>query len=59
MRGGFGTAADAAGAAPVVGGDIADALRKAGNDTAAPIQGNANQEARRLVSAAPTCAARR
>jgi hypothetical protein len=51
VRGGFGSAADAAGAAPVVGGDMADALRKAGSDAAAPIQGNANLQARRLVSA--------
>jgi hypothetical protein len=50
VRDGFGTAADAAGAAPVIGGDIADAFRKAGNDTAAPIQGSANLQARRLVS---------
>src|SRR3954467_10102410 len=49
-RGGVGSAADAAGAAPVVGGDIADALRRAGDDSAAPIQGSANLEARRLVT---------
>ncbi|HEY7074970.1 MAG TPA: hypothetical protein VH418_06365 [Solirubrobacteraceae bacterium] len=50
VRGGFATAADAAGAAPVVGPDIAAALRRAGADTAAPIQGSANVQARRLVS---------
>jgi hypothetical protein len=48
IRGGFDAAANAAGGAPVVGGDIANALRNAGRSAAAPIQGRAGAEGRTL-----------
>ena len=38
IRSAFGTAADAAGALPVVGGGLADSLRKTGSDNAAAIE---------------------
>jgi hypothetical protein len=50
VRGAFDSAASAASGAPVVGGGIATALRNAGNDAAAPLQGRANVEARKLQS---------
>jgi hypothetical protein len=50
IRGGFDSAADAAGGAPVIGGDIATALRSAGNAAARPIQSRAGVEARTLVA---------
>src|SRR5919201_380879 len=48
IRGGFDDAARAASSAPVVGGDIASALRRAGDTTAAPIRRRVAGEARRL-----------
>jgi hypothetical protein len=50
IRGGFDSAANAAVGAPVVGGDIAGALRQAGRSAATPLQGRARQEARTLIA---------
>jgi hypothetical protein len=51
VRDGFGAAADAAGGAPLVGGEVADALRSAGESAAAPVQQGGEDQARRLVAA--------
>lgn len=50
IRGGFDSAADAAGGAPLIGGDIAAALRNAGNSAATPIRSRAGAEARTLAA---------
>jgi hypothetical protein len=51
VRDGFGGAADAVDAAPLIGGDVAGALRSAGESAAAPLQRGGEDQARRLVAA--------
>src|SRR3954453_21886091 len=51
VRGGFNGAAGAVQGVPLVGGQLAGALRNAGNRVSAPVNGAADAQARRLVAA--------
>jgi hypothetical protein len=51
VRSGFGAAADALDAAPLVGGSLAGALREAGGAAADPVQSQGDAQARRLIAA--------
>jgi hypothetical protein len=51
VRTGFGSAADAVDGTPVVGGDLAGALRSAGDSAGAPVEQAGAGEARRLIAA--------
>lgn len=49
VRDGFGSAADAVDGAPLVGGEIADALRSAGESAAGPVEGTGVDSGERLT----------
>jgi hypothetical protein len=51
VRGGFNDAAGSVAGVPLVGGDLAGALREAGRNVSAPVNGAADAQARRLVAA--------
>ncbi len=51
IRGGFDSAADAVGAAPIVGGPVGDELRAAGDRSAAAIEAQARDNGARLEQA--------
>jgi hypothetical protein len=50
VRTGFGAAADALDATPLIGGGVADALRSAGGSAAAPVDQAGQDSARRLIA---------
>jgi hypothetical protein len=51
LRDGFGSAADAVGATPLIGGDVAGALRAAGDSAAQPVESAGIDQGRRLTRA--------
>jgi hypothetical protein len=51
VRGGFGSAADAIDGTPLIGGEVAGALRSAGESTTAPVEQAGAEQGRRLVAA--------
>jgi hypothetical protein len=51
VRGGFGSAADALDGTPLIGGDVAGALRSAGDSATAPVTQAGAEEGRKLVAA--------
>jgi hypothetical protein len=51
VRGGFGAAADAIDGTPLIGGDVAGALRSAGDSATAPVEQAGADQGRRLVAA--------
>jgi hypothetical protein len=51
VRSGFGSAADAVGGAPVIGGTVAGALRSAGDSASAPVEQTGASSGRKLVAA--------
>jgi hypothetical protein len=51
VRDGFGSAADAVGGTPLIGDDVAGALRSAGESATAPVEDAGNASAGRLITA--------